>query len=110
MADVEITRNDTWPPLRGVAEDADGLLPLADADSIEVHMKDGGNLIEGPAEVIDPPDADGFNWRYTWEAGDTDTLGSYDVELEVTWDSVATPPSVQTVRTGDVVNVIEELA
>lgn len=92
-----VKQHDTWPPLRGKAEDEDGLVDLTVADSLKFLAKDGVALIEGAAEPIDPPDADGFNWSYTWQAGDTDVVGEYDVELEVTWDAGTTPPQVETI-------------
>lgn len=97
MADTTIKQGDTWPPLRGRAEDSDGPMPLASADGLEVILKGDTVTITGVAAVIDPPDADGFNWRYVWADTDTAVVGVYQVELEITWDALATPPQVQTV-------------
>lgn len=99
MADVTLKRGDTYPPLRGRAADEDGALPLADAISaggtILFLAKSGATLVSGTVNVIDPPDADGFNWQYVWDEGDTDVIGTYMVELEITWDN--TPHEVQTI-------------
>jgi hypothetical protein len=99
MADSTIKAGDTWPPLRGRAADSDGLLPLIDADSIKIIIKKTGEapIVEAPVEVIAPPDSDGFNWRYVWQDGDTDELGEFNVEIEITWDNATTPPQVQTI-------------
>lgn len=90
-------RNDTWPPLRGKATDDDGYIPLADADSLKVLLKSGTTLIEGVAVAIDPPDSDGMNFSYTWDDNDLDITGTYQVELEITWNSATSPPEVETV-------------
>lgn len=101
MADEPtIKAGDTWPPLRGRAADAGGALPLASAESIKVLIRKRGATVPtvaAAAVVIDPPDSEGFNWRYNWQAGDTDEVGRYNVELEILWDSSTTPPQVQTV-------------
>ncbi len=98
---ASIKRGDTWPPLRGKAEDEKGLLPLVDAAFTKVLFKSGILLVQGTVAVINPPDADGYNWRYTWKAGDTSVAGDYSVELEVHWNEAATPPQVETVPNGD---------
>ena len=96
-------RHDTWPPIRGVAADENGNVDLTVADSVKFLAKSGSVLIEGTAEVLDPPESgliDGqsveFNWKYVLADGDLDTAGDYKVELEVTWDSGTTPPQVET--------------
>jgi hypothetical protein len=95
MADQK--KGDTWPPLRGVASDEDGLIDLTQADYTLFYMKFSSTLISGTAIPIDPPDEDGFNWEYTWQDGDTDIVGTYVVELEVHWDDSSDPPKVETV-------------
>lgn len=74
-------------------------MALSSADSIKVIIKhsSGTPIITEDVTVIDPPDTEGFNWKYDWQDGDTDVLGSYSVELEITWDNTTTPPQVQTV-------------
>src|SRR4051794_18539869 len=85
MADLTVKRGDTWPPVKGRAADDDGALDLASAASITFLMKKTALLVTGTVDVIDPPDAEGNNWSYTWTAGDTDVIGDYQVELEITW-------------------------
>jgi len=96
-------QNDTWPPLRGSASDEDGLVDLTAADSLRVILKADATTISGTATVLEPPEAGlvagqpaMFNWEYVWDADDLDTVGVYQVELEVTWDSASTPPKVET--------------
>lgn len=113
MADSTIKAGDTWPPLRGRAADSDGALPLATADQILIIIKKSGDppIVTAPVEVIDPPDTDGFNWRYVWQDGDTDAIGEYNVELEITWDSGTTPPQVQTIPNSNfqTLSVVDDL-
>lgn len=112
MADLTIKAGDTWPPLRGLAADSDGALALADAASVQVIIKKAGDAaIGGAIDVIDPPDDDGMNWQYVWQDGDTDVIGSYDVELEIVWDSGTTPPEVQTVPSSgfQTIEIIDDL-
>jgi hypothetical protein len=97
MADLTVAQNDTWPPVRGAASDEDGLMDLTTADWLKFIMKSGAVTVSGTATVIDPPDADGFNWQYTWAATDTAVIGTYDAELEIHWDDTATPPQIETV-------------
>jgi hypothetical protein len=100
MADYK--QGATWPPHRMKLADEDGtLLPLAEADAVAMIAQFGEEKIEGPLEVIDPPDEDGFNARYNWEAGDTDVPGDYEVEAVITWDAAASPPAVDRVPNGD---------
>lgn len=97
MADRVVPQHDTWPPLKGVASDSDGPLPLASADYLTFIMKSDAVLVSGTADVIDPPDSDGFNWQYVWGSADTSVAGQYEVELQITWDAGTTPPEIQTV-------------
>jgi hypothetical protein len=96
---ANIKKGDTWPPQRGAATDDDGLLPLVEADEVLFFASKSNptNFIQGTATVIDPPDADGFNWQYEWQAGQTDVPGSYKCELQITWDAGSSPPKVETV-------------
>lgn len=105
-----IKAGDTWPPLRGTASDADGTVDLTAADSMILILKhsSGTPLLEVTPEAIDPVANDGFNWRYVWAAGDTDVIGDYSVELEVTWDSLSTPPEVQTFPNSGVLTLTVE--
>lgn len=92
-----VKRHDTWPHLRGRAEDENGAMPLASADSLAFRMTNGTTTISGVAHVIDPPDSDGNNWYYAWTSTDLNTAGTWKVELKVTWNAAASPPAVETV-------------
>lgn len=81
---------DTWPPLKGLASDADGPVDLAAADSLRVLCKSTSHLIELPVTVLDPIEVVGpesFNWQADFVEGDTDVIGTFVVQLEVTWDT-----------------------
>lgn len=82
---TSIKRGDTWPPLRGLASDADGPINMTAATSITLLAKSGSTLISGAVSALPTPDADGFNWSYTWDAADTSIVGEYSVELEIDW-------------------------
>lgn len=89
---------DTWPPLRGQASDASGVLDLSTAVSLDVVLTSGTHQITGTATPIQPPivDEEGtWNWEYNWADGDTDNPGDYTVELKVVW-SLGPPPERQT--------------
>lgn len=112
---ASIKRGDTWPPLRGKAEDEDGLIDLSAAEYVKVILKKDATVVSGtvtPASDPDPAytpadpdfataDSDGFNWKYTWGATDTALIGEYSVELEITWDTGSTPPQIETVPNGE---------
>lgn len=93
-----IKAGDTWPPLQGSAAGAGGPEDLTVADSMVLIIKhsSGTPLLEVTPTAIDPGTNDGNNWEYQWADTDTDVIGDYSIELEVTWDSGTTPPHVQT--------------
>lgn len=108
MASPKLTVGDTYPPIRGAATDEKGLLALADADELIFVAVSGKDLIEGEAEVIDPPEdvgdpasALGFNWRYKLAAADTAVVGNYTPWLKVVLDAETTPPEIFWVPGGD---------
>jgi hypothetical protein len=79
------------------------LAPLPTADALAVHCKGPAHSISGTVTAIDPPTVIGgqvFNAQHAWAAGETANAELYDVELEVTWDSGATPPAVETFPNG----------
>lgn len=93
------TQHDTWPPLRLALSDENGLLDLSTAGTIIFRgkLQGGTNLIGGTAgTVLEFPDGD-YNAQYPWKATDLVTPGTYDCEVEITWDAGTTPPEVETV-------------
>jgi hypothetical protein len=87
-----IFAGDLYPNVRGQASDSTGVLDLTTATSLNFRMKSGATLVQGAAVADTPPitDADGvhhWNWHYVLVSGDTTTVGTYAVELLVTWPS-----------------------
>lgn len=83
-------RNDTWPPLKGVATGA-SLPDLTVASLITVFLQ-GQNaatpvLIQGQATPISETDESGntLNWQYVFASGDTMVADTYSGELEILW-------------------------
>lgn len=107
MADKVLKQHDTYPYLRGRAEDADGVIELKEADSIKVILKSGATVIEGEVEVLEE-DPEGMTWQYKWAAGDTAIKGEYKVELEITWDEASSPPQIDTIPNSGYATVLIE--
>lgn len=89
---------DTWPPIKGLASDEDGPVDLTAADSMRLMCKSTSHLIELPVTVIDPIEIIGdeqYNWQADFETGDTEVVGVYVIQLEVTWsaDQIETFPN-----------------
>lgn len=118
MADTgspTVTVGDTYPPLRGSATAGTTLMPLDQADQIELVAQAGPTVaFRGTATAISPPaDPDpttafpGFNWQYTLDPGDLDqaACGTLTVWLKVTWDAGVTPPQIEWVKATDKIRV-----
>lgn len=75
--------------------------PSTTFDGPMVNMEDldgpdDVGTVEGEFPGLGVP-ANRGHLRYNWNAGDTDVVGAgYELEAEVTWDSGATPPTVET--------------
>lgn len=89
-----IKQNDTSPSLQATLKDA-ALQPIdLSGANIRFYMRsvDGTLKLDEPMQVVN---ALGGRVQYDWQAGDTDTVGTYFVEFEVTYsdDSVETFPN-----------------
>lgn len=89
-----IKQNDTSPSLQAALKDA-ALTPInLTGATVRLHMKsvDGTLKIDQPMTVVTP--LQGII-QYDWQTGDTDTVGTYYVEFEVTYSdaSVETFPN-----------------
>ena len=83
-----IRQNDTSPSLQALLKDADrNPIDLTGA-SVRFHMKAvGGEVkVDQPMTVVDQ---DNGVVQYDWVTGDTDTVGTYNVEFEVTYSDGA---------------------
>ena len=101
-----IKQNDTSPSLQATLKDAQ-LVPVdITAATVKFHMKsiDGSIKVN---ETMTITDADGGVVQYDWQVGDTDTVGAYYVEFQVTYAdaSVETFPNNGSL----VVSVVREL-
>lgn len=110
MADLVVKQHDTYPALRGLAKDQEGTMDLSGAESLKLILKAQTGVpptvIEGVPKAIDPDvDPEHMNWEYEWALNDTAEVGTYNVELEITWDGKTTPPHVQTVPNGSYATV-----
>ena len=101
-----IKQNDTSPSLQAALKDASGTaIPLGGA-SVRFHMK----ALDGPVKVdaaMTITDTSGGVVQYDWQIGDTDTVGSYSVEFEVTYSdsTIETFPNNQNLT----ISVVREL-
>lgn len=79
-----IKQNDTSPSLQAILKDASGTVIILTGASVRFHMKalDGTVKVDAAMTVTD--NLNGVV-QYDWQTGDTDTVGSYSVEFEVTY-------------------------
>lgn len=86
MADFNIKRNDTEPPITATLEDSNGAIDLT-GSIVKFIMKDpnsGVAKVDAQANITDP--VNGLV-QYQWQVGDTDTGGFFFAEWEVTLPS-----------------------
>lgn len=101
-----IKQNDTSPALLATLKDFEGDAINLTGASVLFHMKDlNGTMKISQAMTI--TNATLGLVRYDWQAGDTDTVGTYYVEFQVTYSdsSVETFPN----NGNKVVSVVREL-
>ena len=101
-----IKQNDTSPSLQATLKDA-SLSPVdLTGATVMFHMKSVDGTVKVDQEMT-ITDATGGVVRYDWQSGDTDTVGSYYVEFEVTYAdaSIETFPN----NGNKVVSVVKEL-
>jgi hypothetical protein len=85
MSTFRIKRGDLLPEIEGTCEDDDGPVDLTNATSVRFLMGVNGsstNKVAAAATFVSKPDG---TVKYTWAGTDTDTVGPYDGEFEVTW-------------------------
>jgi hypothetical protein len=96
MARFNIKVGDTAPDLQATLKNSDGsVIDLSSASAVLFHMREKGTttaLIESAATIVS---AAGGVVKYVWQAGDTDTEGTYDGEFEITFNdgSISTVPN-----------------
>ena len=80
-----LKQNDTSPTLDAILTDVDGTVVDVTGATVRFHMQKIGATtlkIDAAATVVDGAAG---HVRYTLQAGDTDTPGSYKAEYEVTF-------------------------
>ena len=102
----KIKQNDTSPSLQATLKDA-SLAPIdLTGSQVRFHMRsvDGTLKINAPMIVVTPTLG---LVQYNWQAGDTDTVGTYYVEFQVTYpgNSIETFPN----DGNKVVSIVKEL-
>jgi hypothetical protein len=103
-----IKRNDTSPSMLATLQDADGDAVNITAASVRFHLRPIGSqtvTVDEAATIVTA--LDGLV-RYDWQAADTDTIGSYQAEFEVTYEdgTVETFPNDGYIR----VEIISDIA
>jgi hypothetical protein len=79
-----IKQNDLEPPLQVTLLDGTTPVDLTLATGVLFLMKNSGGLKVNYAMVVDPNPTTG-KVSYAWISGDTDTVGQYSAEIQVTW-------------------------
>ena len=79
-----IKQNDTSPAIQATLKDANGsAIDLTGADVV-MHMKSVNGVLKVSEEMTIVDAANGVV-KYDWVTGDTDTVGTYYVEFQVTY-------------------------
>jgi hypothetical protein len=79
-----IKRNDTVPVFQAGLLDGSGLPIDLTGATVRFHMRDSDGIvvIDQPADIINPTTG---TVQYSWVASDTDTSGTFQAEIEVTY-------------------------
>lgn len=102
-------QNDTAPFLQATLKDENGLAVDLTGATVVFSMRDASTqtlkVNESTANVTSPTDGE---VQYEWNTGDTDTVGSYEAEFEVTYSdsTIETFPNTTYIE----IDVIEEVA
>ncbi|RJQ04806.1 MAG: hypothetical protein C4551_10020 [Bacillota bacterium] len=95
-----------------ILKDADkNPVNISTATAVRLHMKTPGGAIKVDAEMInrdDGTEALRGKCEYEWQAGDSDTAGTFYAEVEVTWPD--TDPETFPNDGYNIVKITEKLA
>lgn len=81
----EIKRNDRRPRWRVQLTANGSPADITGAVAATFTMKQGASIVKVNKQPMTIIDAAAGIVEYTWAAGDTDTSGTYNVEVEVDW-------------------------
>tara|TARA_R110000823_G_scaffold139299_1_gene269048 strand:+ start:253 stop:573 length:321 start_codon:yes stop_codon:yes gene_type:complete len=79
-----IKQNDTSPAIQATLKDANGSTINLNGAVVNIHMKSVNGVLKVD-EQMTVVDADTGVVKYDWVTGDTDTVGTYYVEFQVTY-------------------------
>lgn len=80
-----IKQNDTSPSLQATLKDGSGNAVDLTSATVRFHMRQIGSTTAKIDAAATISDADNGVVYYQWSASDTDTLGSFEAEFEVTF-------------------------
>lgn len=103
-----IKQNDTSPAIQATLKDVDGVAVNLAGATVRFHMrKQGATTAKVDAAAVIVDDAEGIV-RYNWTAADTNTVGTYQAEFEVTYtdNTVETFPNAAYLK----VKVVDDIA
>jgi len=80
-----IKQNDTSPALQVTLQDASGTAVDLTGTTVRFHMRKIGDTSTKVDDAATLSDADNGIVYYQWSATDTDTVGSFEAEFEVTY-------------------------
>lgn len=81
-----VKQNDTAPSIRATLKDSDNTVINLTGATVRFHMRTIGGTtakVDSAATVVSP--ATSGVVQYDWVAADTDTVGTYQAEFEVTY-------------------------
>ena len=95
MSTFYIKQNDTTPAIRATLQNGSGNAVDLASTTVRFHMREIGSSttkVDASATVIN---ANTGIVQYDWDAADTDTIGTFQAEFEVTYsdDSIETFPN-----------------
>lgn len=87
MADFDIKQYDLLPDLVLTVADDGTAVDLSAASSVKLIVSNrSGIKIESELDIEDQEDENLLGMvRYIWQVGDTDTVGTFNMEVEVMW-------------------------
>jgi hypothetical protein len=83
---LKITKNDLQPYYHATAEDSNGVIDITGATIVCTmkNIRTGDLKINRQSAGINISDATNGEFEYKWVSGDTDTVGGYEIEFEIT--------------------------